>query len=536
MFSFRTSPASDRRRNSSKFAFRPGAEACEPRLLLSGSTADVLTYHNDNDRTGQDLDETTLTPANVNASSFGKLFTDPVDGYVYAEPLTTANLAIPGQGTHNVVFVATEHDSVYAFDADHPGAPLWHVSFINPAAGVTTVPATADYQLDMYPEVGITGTPVIDPATGTLYVIAETQVAGPSGTHDVDTLHALDITTGAEKFGGPQVIATSVRGKGIGQGPKGVVAFNADDELQRPALLLSKGVVYSAYGSLGDYGPFHGWIIGNSASTLKTVATFNDTPNGSEGGIWMSGGGLAADAAGSIYAQTGNGTFNPKSGGYGDSIIKLNHSLKVTDYFTPSNQAALSAQDKDLGSGGPILAPDQPGKVPHVLVGGGKDGTLFTVNRDKLGHYTTKPNPSVSVMASGHPVFSVPAYYNGSVYITSVGDVLKQYSLANGALGGPVSQTTASFGYPGATPAVSADGDTSGIVWALQNSGTRGAPGQSVLHAYDATNVGRELYNSNQAGTRDQSGLAVKFTVPTVSNGKVYVGTQGGLTAYGLLD
>ena len=269
---------------------------------------------------------------------------------------------------------------------------------------------------------------------------------------------------------------------------------------------------------------------------MKTVATFNDTANGGEGGIWMSGGGLAADSSGAIYAQTGNGTFNPRSGGYGDSIIKLSPGLRVLDYFTPSNQAALGARDADLGSGAPMLVPGQAAGKPRLLVGGGKDGTLFTVDRDKMGHFTPKANPAASTLSAGKPVFAAPAYYDGSVYLASVGDMLKQYKVVDGALAAPASESATAFGYPGASPAISADGDSGGIVWALQNSGTRGAPGPAVLHAYAAINLADELYNSNQAGARDPSGPAVKFAVPTVANGKVYVGTQGGLTAYGLLD
>jgi hypothetical protein len=316
MFLFRRPAFPRRRRKPPRTSFHPGAEVVESRLLPSASPADVLTYHNDNARTGQDLNETVLTPANVNTSSFGRLFTDPVDGYVYAQPLYMANVAIPGQGAHNVVFVATEHDSVYAFDADQGGAPLWHDSFINPAAGITTVPTLADYQKDLNPEVGITSTPVIDPSTGTLYVVAETLETAGGAPAFVFRLHALDVATGAEKFGGPAVIAASVRGRGAGRGRGGVLPFNPEFEIQRPGLLLSNGVVYSAYSSLGDHGPFHGWIIGNGAPTLRTIAVFNDTPDGRGGGIWMSGGGLAADA-GTIYALTGNGTFTASAGGEG---------------------------------------------------------------------------------------------------------------------------------------------------------------------------------------------------------------------------
>ena len=523
-------PTFSRRRSA---YFHSGAEVVESRCLLSAASADVLTYHNDNARTGQDLNETILTPANVNASTFGKRFTDPVDGFVYAQPLYVANVAIPGKGVHNVVYVATENDSVYAFDADAPGAPLWHDSFINPAAGITTVPTTADWQLDLYPQIGITSTPVIDPSTGTIYVVAETQVASAAGVHDVLSLHALDIATGAEKLGGPVPIAATVRGRGAGHGRGSLLSFNADIEIQRPALLLENGVVYAAFSSLGDHGPYHGWVLGYGASTLRQVAVFNDTANGNEGGIWMSGDGLAADASGSIYALTGNGTFNPAQGGYGNTALKLTPSLRVADYFAAKNQAKLNRLDLDLGSGGVLVVPDQPSANPHLLIGGGKEGTIYVINRDKMAH--SAKNAAQTVANANHSIFSTAAYFNGMVYMNAVNDVLKAYALVNGTLVGPVAQSTTTFGYPGATPNISANGTSGGIVWDLEHIGTHQVTGEAVLHAYNASNVAQELYNSNQAGTRDQPGLAVKFAVPTVANGKVFVGSQTGLSVYGLL-
>lgn len=520
-------------------SFRPTTETVEPRLLLTASPTDVLTYHNDTFRTGQALNETILTPSNVNSSSFGKLFTNPVDGYVYAQPLTMANVAIPGQGTHNVVFVATEHDSVYAFDADHGGAPLWQDSFINPAAGVTTVPTLREDQLDLYPEVGITSTPVIDPSTNTIYVVAETLEGSGKSAKVMLKLHALDVTTGAEKFGGPAVIATSVRGMGTGHTRGGIVPFQAQYQIQRPALLLANGIVYTAYGSLGDFGPFHGWVIGNNAQTLQTVVKFNATPNGNEAGIWMTGSGPAADASGNLYVLTGNGTLSAPTGGkdYGDSFIRLNQSLRVKDYFTPSNQKHLAAKDLDLGSGGALLVPDQPGRVPHILVGGGKDGVLYVINRDKMGHYRPKMKNAVQALPNaGHPIFSTGAYFHGAVFVHAVGDVLKAYQVSDGKLVGPVSQGTTAFGYPGATPSISASGNNNGIVWEIQNTGKRGALGHAVLRAIDANSLSHELYNSDQVISRDLTGLYVKFSVPTISNGKVYVGTQTELVAYGLLS
>jgi len=521
--------------------FCPDAETIEVRRLLAASAADVLTYHNDNARTGQDLDETILNPSNVNATDFGKVFTDAVDGAIYAQPLYMANVTIPGQGVHNVVFVATENDSVYAFDADNPGPALWHDSLINPAEGITSVPTTQSWQLDLYPQVGITGTPVIDPTTGTLYVAAKTETSTPSGTTYAYTLYALDVSTGAEKFGGPVVIQPTVPGRGVGS-VKGKVTFQAEYQLQRPALLLENGVVYVAFGSLGDHGPYHGWVVGYAANSLAQVAVFNDTPNsndrtGNEGGIWMDGEGPAADAAGNIYLLTGSGPFSParKGGSYADAALKLTPSLTVADYFAPQGTVRLDRNDLDLGSGGAILVPTQPGGAPSMLVGGGKTGTLYNVNIASMGHQRKKNPNAQAIVNGGHSIFTSPAYYNGNVYINAVGDVLRQYQIENDKLVGPVAVSSETFGYPGANLSISADGSSDGIVWSLENSGTRTVPGVAVLHAYNAANVGQELYNSNQAGTRDQPGDAVKFAVPTIANGKVYVGTQTGLTVYGLL-
>ena len=451
----------------------------EARRLLAASAADVLTYHNDNARTGQDLAETILNPSNVNSTDFGKVFTDAVDGAIYAQPLYMANVTIPGQGVHNVVFVATENDSVYAFDADNPGPALWHDSFINPAKGITSVPTTQSWQLDMDPQVGITGTPVIDPTTGTLYLAAKTETSTPSGTTYAYTLHALDVSTGAEKFGGPVVIQPTVPGRGAGS-VKGKVTFQAEYQLQRPALLLENGVVYVAFGSLGDHGPYHGWVVGYAANSLAQVAVFNATPNsndrtGNLGGIWMSGEGPAADAAGNIYLLTGSGPLSParKGGNYADAALKLTSTLKVADYFAPQGTANLDKKDLDLGSGGAILVPTQPGGAPGRLVGGGKVGTLFNVNIASMGQQRKK-NPNAQAIANAaHPIFSSPAYYNGNVYINAVGDVLRQYKIDNGKLVGPVAESSKTFGYPGANLSISADGASNGIVWSLENSGTR---------------------------------------------------------------
>jgi hypothetical protein len=502
---------------------------------------DVLTHHNDNMRTGQNTSESVLTPSSVNSTAFGKLLSLPTDGYVYAQPLYKSNVLIPGQGLRNVLFVATEHDSVYAFDADGvTTTPLWQVSFINPSAGITTVPSGDVVSPDIVPEIGITGTPVIDPQTGTLYVVAKTEENGIY----FQRLHALDITTGAEKLGGPVVIKASVPGTGNGSSA-GTLPFDPLIGNQRAALLLANGVVYIAFASHGDLGSYHGWVLAYGAATLQQVAVFNDTPNGSEGGIWQGGNGPAADSSGNVFVISGNGTFDANAGGvdFGDSFLKLNASgLTVMDFFTPFNQAFLSAGDVDLGSSGPLLL-DQPGTAhPHLVLGAGKDGNAYLVDRDNMGHFNAVNNSqivqtiTVSPTVSPNEFYGAPAFWENNIYFLAELDVLKAFQLSGGLLSTtPTSQASTVFGRRGASPAISANGSTNGIVWVLDN-GAFLASGPAVLHAYDATNVAVELWNSSQAAnSRDQAGPAVKFTVPTVANGKVYVGGQGQLTVYGLL-
>jgi Bacterial Ig-like domain (group 2) len=510
----------------------------------------VLTYHNDLARTGQNLNETILTPSNVNSAQFGKLFSYPVDGEVYAEPLYVANVNIEGQGPRNVVYVATEHDSVYAFDADRLSSqPLWHVSFTSPNAGIASVSA-ADVQTDAFDlEIGITGTPVIDPSSGVLYVVVYTKENGDY----VFRLHALDITNGTEKLGGPVVIQASVAGTGDGNDGQGHVVFNPFRQLQRSGLLLLDGIVYVAFASHADNNPYHGWLLGYDARTLQQLLVYNDTPDGAQGGIWESGAAPAADANGNAFLATGNGTFDADVGGadFGDSILRLSAEtghLTVADFFTPFNQELLIERDFDLGSGGVMLLPDQPGPHPHLLVGGGKGGSIYLADRDSMGRFRSTDNSQIVESipeANGFILLflSSPAYWNSNVYVdgslplgTTPGYPLQSFRVSNGLLSSaPVSQTATLFGYPGAVPAVSANGSTNGIVWAIQSDGYTSGK-SAVLHAYDATDVSRELYNSNQAEARDASGPAVKFTVPTVANGKVYVGTGTELDVYGLLS
>ena len=499
----------------------------------------VFTYHNDPSRTGQNLNERAFMPTNVNVNQFGRLFSFPVDGYIYAQPLYVANLNMPGAGFRNVVFVATEHDSVYAFDADgRSTAPLWQTSFIDPAHGITTVPFEETGSNDIVPEIGITGTPVIDPSSGTLYVSAKTKESGEY----VHRLHALDLQTGQEKFGGPVALQAAVPGTGAGNDGAGNVPFNPLRQHDRCALMLLNGVIYIAFASHGDNDPYHGWVLGYDALTLQQVGEFNSSPNGERAGIWQSGGGPAADGAGNIYVMTGNGTFTASSGGvdFGDSFIKLSASgagLAATDYFTPFNQSDLEIFDIDLGSGSPLALPDQTSPPAHLLVGAGKEGTIYLLDRDNLGQFHAGDNSQIvqSLNSALGRVFCTPAYWENRVYFLAQNDVLKAFSFIDGRLSlTPVSSGSMRFAFRGATPSISAQGATQGIVWVLQ-SDAYSSGGPAILRAYDATDLSRELYNSAKAAARDAAGPAVKFAVPTVANGRVYVGTQTRLDVYGLL-
>jgi hypothetical protein len=519
----------------------------EPRLLLS---ADVLTYHNDNLRTGANLAETALTPAVVNPTTFGKLGQVAVDGQVYAQPLVKTGVALPDGSARDLVFVATQHDSVYAFDAA-TFAPVWHDSFIDPAHGVTPVRSSDVKAYAVNPEYGITSTPVIDAASSTLYVVTMTRTAIANGKALYGyQLHALDLATGAEKLGGPVAIQATVAGAGAANARR-KITFDPLKEIQRSALLLSGGQVYIGFASFDDQNPFHGWLLGYSAATLKQTSAFNLTPNGKQGGIWMSGGGPAADANGSIYLVSGNGTFAPRArgGDYGDTVLKLTPGptgLAVADSFTPYNQAALTRLDFDLGSGGVLLLPDQAGPAPHLLVTAGKQGKVYLINRDNMGRYNTRKDKVVQTLPGAMlQSFDTPAYYNSTIYYVGAGpnveggppggEVLEAFTITNGRINPTPRSASAVYGYPGATPSVSASGSTGGIVWTLDNGGSfKGKP--AVLRANDAADVTRVFYDSSWApAARDQAGPAVKFAVPTVANGKVYVGGAGALTLYGLL-
>lgn len=507
--------------------------------------AAVATYHNDNLRTGQNLLETKLTHSNVNSTQFGKLFSQTVDGFMYAQPLYVPNVKV-GTVTHNVVFAATMNDSVYAFDADSKSGsnanPLWKVSFINPSKGITTVSTNDVGCQDLITtKIGIMGTPVIDTVGGTLYVIARTKESGKF----YQRLHALDITTGKEKFGGPIVIQASVSGAGTGA-VAGKISFDAKIHNERSALLLQNGMVYIAWGSHCDKGNYHGWVMAYDSKTLAQKAVWMTTPNGSEGAIWESGSGPAGDSSFNTYFASANGTFDANNSGidYGQSMVKLappsNSTFAVLDYFTPYNGPNLNTGDFDIGSGGAMLLPDVVGPHTHLLVQGNKTGDIYLVNRDSMGHYNAANNNQIVqyLPDATNGMWNSPTWWNNNVYFGASSDDIKAFSLSTttGLLSTTAtSRTTKSYGYPGTTPSVSANGTSNAILWALNNSGYK-TSGAAILYAYDATNLSSQLYVSSTNSTRDNPGPAVKFMVPTVANGKVYVGTQNKLSVFGLLS
>lgn len=505
--------------------------------------AQVLTSQYDNARTGANLKETILTPQNVNSKQFGKVFTLPVDGDIYAQPLYVPNVEIPGQGKHNVLFVATEHDTVYAFDADGSSPkPLWRVSFIDEAKSILPVHARDVRCPFIQPEIGITSTPVIDLPSGTLYVLARTRKHDTKGDWRYEQkLHALAINTDAEKFGGPVVIRAKTRGRSF-LVLKSDVDFDPLLENQRAALLLVNGKVVITWASSCDVGPYYGWIIAYDAHTLAQAGVVNLSPDAGESGIWQGDAGPAADAHGNIYLISGNGKFTAASGGhdYGDSVVKLGftaNGLEVRDYFTPSNEAKLNGTDGDFGSGAPILLPDQPGPHPHLLLAAGKAGILYELDRDNLVKFHKGDDShAVQAVPTGIDSFGAPAYWNGHVYYFLSKDFLRDYPLQNGRLPKePAAKSATQFTDPGATPAISANGTKNGIVWVLSSKTWDGPDRTAVLYAYDAENVARQLFNSNQEYARDHASRSLRFAIPTIANGRVYVGAKYEVDVYGLL-
>jgi outer membrane protein assembly factor BamB len=528
------------------------AKSSSAELTVVAATTDVTTYHNDSARSGQNLTELVLDAGNVRSSSFGLLQLLEVDGKLDAQPLVLGSYLI-GATPHNIVYVASEHDTVYAIDAD-TGTRLWQVSLLQ--SGET--PSDARNCSQAAPEIGVTATPVIDRAAGSLFVVAMSKDA--AGNYH-QRLHALSLATGAELAHSPVAITASVAGTGAPATVAGQVVFDPGQYKERSALLLTQGTIYTSWASHCDIQNYTGWIIAYSESTLQQSAVFNDEPSGAlganqgEGAFWGANSGPSADAAGNIYAMSGNGVFDviltatgfPSGNDYGNSILKLSppagNTLNVLDYFTMFNTVSESEGDVDLASGGLMLLPDQVdsgGATRHLAIGAGKDQTIYLVDRDNLGKFNTASDnnayqpllgafPDAAAACSGASgVYGAPVYYNGTVYYAAVGDVIRGYRLANAKLPGQASMmSSAPFCYPGATLSISANGASNGILWAVENSSTQG-----VLHAYDAGNL-TELYNSAQAGSRDQFGPGSKFTPPTIANGKVFVGTQADNSAGG---
>ncbi len=557
--------------------------------------AGVYTYHNNLNRDGTNTQEYALSSSTVTTSTFGKLFSCPVDGAVYTQPLWVPGVNIPSgpnSGIHNVIYVATQHDSVYAFDADtSPCVQLWQVNLLDTAHGGTAGEQPVIWNDvgncfgDVYPEVGVTGTPVIDPNTDTIYLVSASEIPGPSGSSghcsaSVGTfyhrLHALDITTGNKKFQAPVTIAAQVAGNGDGSSG-GMVAFNSQLHHQRSGLALSNsGTVYVAFAAHEDATPYHGWLLGYHANNVQQqLSVFNTTPNGvsgpnggADGGIWGSGGAPAVDIANNVYVATGNGVFDQGTGmamlnDYGDSVLSLSPpvahstSMNVNGWFSPDDELALEQGDVDLGSGAPVLLPDQTVGPLHLLVQLGKDGVVYLIDRDSMGFFDPVTNHVVqSFPATTGPFFGTPAFWQNSLYFAGAGDFLKQFSFTAGT---GFNTTAAShsmqvYGFPDASPSISSQGGANGIVWAIDASlygyaspnanGTNcsvvpvpaACSGPAILHAYNATNLAVEYWNSTQAANnRDQAGNAVKFVPPTVANGKVYVSTRTEIDVYGLL-
>jgi hypothetical protein len=513
-----------------------------PFLPLMAQT-NVLTYHNNVARTGSNLAETTLTPSNVNAANFGKLFEATLDGVVDAQPLYVAGVAIPNQGTHNVLIVATENDSLYALDAD-TGAQLWKLSLLD--TGETASDDRGCGQVT--PTIGITSTPVIylKPGTTEGAIFAVAMSKDSSGNYH-QRLQEVHLGAGKRVAAGVEITATY---PGTGEDSQnGFAYFDPKQYKERSGLLLLNGVVYLAWASHCDDAPYTGWIMGYDATTLAKTMVIDVTPNGGEGAIWGAGAGLAADPGGFIYFLDANGTFDttldaqgfPASGDYGNAFVKLSAAsgtLTVTDYFTMSNTTNESNGDVDLGSGGALVLPemtDSSGHVQQLAIGAGKDGNIYLVDRENMGKFSPQNDSAIYQELDGAlpgGIWSMPAYYNGSVYFGEVGGPIQQFQFSKALLPStPTSATGTSFPYPGATPSISANVDTDGILWAVESNST------AVLHAYRAGNLSQEIYNTSQAANgRDNFGSGNKFMVPTIANGKVYVGTPTGVAAFGLLS
>jgi hypothetical protein len=511
------------------------------------------SYKYDNTRVGTNSNEFFLKPANVTTSSFGKLASAQVDGAIFAQPLYVPKVNIPGKGMRNLLIVCTERDSVYAFDADDLNTLLWKTSFIDSANSVTTVPTSVANdpggRTALGIEVGITGTPVVDPKLLTLYVSAMTWEQNTTAVH---RLHALEVTTGTERTGSPVVEAATVAGTGAGS-TGGQLTFNPLTQNQRAGLVLQNGVVYVAWGSFSDHPIYHGWIMGYDATTLKQVAVMAIDPDDVDGGIWQAGGAPAVDGRGNIYVLIGNGTFNADSGGtgYGESALKLrqeNDNLKIVDYFTPYNQACLEQYNLDLGSSAAVVLPDGSGtpEHPNLLVSGSKEGRLYLLDRDKMGHYSAGQDIQIPSWLLLSPncddgtdnasnettprIYSQPAYYKGRIYVATSNGDLKVFALFNATFT-KIDESNNQFGPRSPIPVVSSNGDQNGIVWLIERNDNTGF---GTLRAYDAEHVSNEIWNSNKVASDALPNFTDFFMVPVVANGNVYVPTRNAITVFGL--
>ena len=505
----------------------------------TASTVDVVTYHYDNLRTGQNVNEMILTPTNVTSAKFGKLGSFSVDGRVDAQPLYLSAVSIPGKGTKNVLYVVTEHDSIYAFDADSingtSSAFLWKSTAL--LSGEQPSDDRGCGQVS--PEIGITSTPVIDRTRNAIYIVAMSKDGSGNYFH---RLHALDLTTGAELFGGPTTVIATFPGNGANSSG-GNVVFDPKKYKERPGLLELNGTIYTTWSSHCDAGPYTSWVMSFNADTLAQTSILNLVPNGNEGGIWMAGAAPSADAAGNIYFIIGNGDFDttlnssgfPANGNCGNCFAKISSTvpMKLLDYFTPLNTVSESNADTDFGSGGQLLLPDLldgNGQTRHIAVGAGKDGNIYVVDRENMGKFNSGSDQiyqQINSQLGG--VWSKPSYFNNIVYYGAVSDNLKAFPITAGKLAGtPATKSAHQFGYPGTTPSISASGTTNGIVWAIENSG-------AVLYAYDATDLTKMLYNSGQAPNNRDAFSGNKFITPMVANGKVYIGTPNSVAVFGLL-
>jgi len=505
--------------------------------------SDVLTLHNNVARTGLNQSETNLTPSNVNSKTFGKLFQVTLDGVVDAQPLYVAGVSMPKKGVHNVLIVATENDSLYALDADS-GAQLWKAVLL----GSGETPSDIRGCGQVAPQIGITSTPVIElqrgGATGAIYAVA---MSKDSAGNYYQRLYKVDLKDGLSMVPAA-VIAAQYPGTGANS-QNGSVIFDPAQYKERSGLILVNGTVYLGWASHCDIEPYTGWIMGYSATKLTQTSVLNITPNGSEGAIWGSGAGFAADPLGNLFFLDANGTFDttsnsqgfPSQGDFGNAFIKLSTAgkqLAVADYFSMHNTTSESNADQDLGSGGAMILPDMTdasGQIQQLAIGAGKDGNIYVVNRNNMGKFNPQSDSAIYQELSGAlpgGIFSMPAFYNGSVYFGAVGGPLRQFQFRDAMLvPTPASVTATQFAYPGATPSISSNGSSDAILWAIENSSP------AVLHAYSAVNLAQELYNSSQAANgRDSFGAGNKYMVPAIANGKVYVGTPNGVVAFGLLN